>query len=307
MTGLTDPPTWEGPSDDPNDEQFGDVIEGTTLGAAGDYVAALVGEPYDGAVIGRKGACEGPEAIRRELAGTKTQHVDRGPVGPVADLGDVALPEGSVEAVQSAVRAVTRAMYDADAVPVFLGGDNSLTFPNAAPLLVEGTLGALSFDAHLDCREVHDGPTSGTPYRQLHEAGLDAFAVVGARHFETSTAYHEYVADHGGHVTTPETVRADPRAAVEDALDSMGSVDSVYVSLDLDVLEAAAAPGVSAPTPGGVTPREMFTMLGHVASHDRVAGFEVVECAPPLDEGGRTARVAARAVAHFLAGLEVTE
>ncbi|WP_135302025.1 formimidoylglutamase [Haloarcula amylovorans] len=306
MSGLTAPPEWDGPSTDPNDEQFGDVIEGTTLDAATDYDAVLVGEPYDGAVIGRKGAHEGPEAIRRELAGTKTHHVDRGAVDAIGDLGNVEIPDDCVEGVQFAVQETVTAIYDAGAFPVFLGGDNSLTFPNAAPLLTDGTLGALSFDAHLDCRAVRDDPTSGTPYRQLHEAGLDAFAVVGARHFETSTAYHEYVAEQGGHVVTPETVESDPKAAVDEALDSMDSVDSIYVSLDLDVLEAAAAPGVSAPTPGGLTTRELFEMLSHVAAHDRVAGFEVVECAPPLDDGFRTARVAARAVAHFLGGLEVS-
>ncbi|MBX0293327.1 formimidoylglutamase [Haloarcula nitratireducens] len=305
MSELTTPPEWGGPSDDPNDEQFGDVIEGATLDSAGDYDAVLVGEPYDGAVIGRKGAREGPEAIRRELAGTKTHHVDRGPVDSVGDLGDVAIPDDCVEGVQFAVQETAAAIYDAGAFPVFLGGDNSLTFPNAAPLLTDGTLGALSFDAHLDCREVRGDPTSGTPYRQLHEAGLDAFAVVGARHFETSTAYHEYVAEQGGHVTTPEAVEADPKAAVDEALGSMDGVDSIYVSLDLDVLDSAVAPGVSAPTPGGLTARELFAMLGRVAAHDRVVGFEVVECAPPLDDGFRTARVAARAVAHFLSGLGV--
>jgi formimidoylglutamase len=305
MSGFTAPPTWDGHSADPNDEQFGDIVEGTTLAVAGDYDAVVVGEPYDGAVIGRRGAREGPAAIRRELADAKTHHVERGPVRSVGDLGDVELPEGDVETVQAAVRDTAAAVYDADTVPVFLGGDNSLTYPNAAPLLSEGRLGALSFDAHLDCRAVRDGPTSGTPYRQLHEAGLSAFAVVGARHFETTTVYHDYVAERGGHVTTPETVRADPIATAEAALDALGDVDAVYVSLDVDVLEAAVAPGVSAPTPGGVTARELFAMLGRVAAHDRVAGFEVVECAPPLDESERTARVAARAVAHFLSGLEV--
>ncbi|MDS0281028.1 formimidoylglutamase [Haloarcula onubensis] len=305
MSGLTDPPRWDGPSADPNDEQFGDIVEPATLASAGEYAAVLVGEPYDGAVIGRRGAREGPAAIRRELAGTKTHHVERGPVRSVGDLGDIDLPDGDVATVQAAVRETVAAVHDADAVPVFLGGDNSLTFPNAAPLLERGRLGALSFDAHLDCRAVRDGPTSGTPYRQLHEAGLDAFAVVGARHFETSTAYHEYVAERGGRVTTPEAVRADPIAAVEDALDALEGVDAVYVSLDLDVLEAAAAPGVSAPTPGGVTTRELFAMLGRAAADDRVAGFEVVECAPPLEDGDRTARAAAHAVAHVLSGLAV--
>ncbi|MFC7045313.1 formimidoylglutamase [Halobacteriaceae archaeon GCM10025711] len=303
MTGLTQTFAWAGTSSDPNDEQFGDVVAAADLDHADEYDAVLVGEPYDGAVIGRPGAREGPAAIRRALAGTKTHHFDAGPVAGIADLGDVVFPHGKgVADVQAAVREVTAAVHDADALPVFLGGDNSLTVPNAAPLLDAGSVGAVSFDAHFDCREVRGQPTSGTPYRQLHDAGLDAFAVVGARHFETSTAYHDYVREQDGTVVTAEEVGDDPVSAIDTALDAMDGVDAVYVSLDLDVLDAPAAPGVSAPTPGGITTRELFRTLRLAASDDRVAGFEVVECAPPLDRDGRTATAGARAVAHFLAG-----
>jgi formimidoylglutamase len=317
VTGLSRVFEWTGPSPDPNDEQFGDVIESADLDAAGEYTAVLVGEPYDGAVIGRRGAREGPRALREALAATKTHHVDAGPVDSVADLGDVQVPlaadpadegadgyGGDVAAVQSAVASVTSAVHDAAAVPVFLGGDNSLTVPNARPLVERGSLGVLSFDAHLDCRELGDGPTSGTPYRQLFAAGLESLAVVGARHFETSTAYHDYLHDEGGRVLTAEQVAVDPIDALDDAIASLGDCEAIYVSLDLDVLDAAAAPGVSAPTPGGLSTRELFRMLAHVAADDRVAGFEVVECAPPLDTGDRTARAGSRAVAHFLASLE---
>ena len=149
---------------------------------------------------------------------------------------------------------------------------------------------------------MRDEPTSGTPYRQLHEAGLDAYACVGARHFETSTVYADYVDDQGGEIVTSETVGDDPESAAERALDAMSGVETVYVSVDLDVLDAAVAPGVSAPTPGGLTARELFCMLRTVAADDRVAGFEVVECAPPLDSRELTAAAGARAIAHFLSG-----
>lgn len=303
MTGLSAPPAWTGPSSDLNDKQFGDVVETATLEAADRYDVLLVGEPYDGGVIGRRGAREGPAALREELAATKTHHFETEPVTGIADLGDIRLPNSEVtRAVQEAVREVTAQVHARDALPVFLGGDNSLTFPNAAPLLREGSVGALSFDAHLDCREVRGEPTSGTPYRQLHEAGLDRLVVVGARHFETSRVYDEYLRERDGSVLTAETVGKDPAGAVDRALKELADVDAVYVSLDLDVLDAPAAPGVSAPTPGGVTTRELYPMLRGAAATDRVAGFEVVECAPSLESGVRTARAGARAVAHFLAG-----
>jgi formimidoylglutamase len=303
---FTESREWWGPSSDPNDEQFGDVIEPATLHAADDVGAVLVGEPYGGAVIGRGGAEEGPTALRDALAATKTHHFDAGPVGPVADLGDVATlvesdVEGTrVEVVQMAVKEAADLVYAVDAVPVFLGGDNSLTYANAAPLLDWGRLGAISFDAHLDCREVHDEPTSGTPYRQLHREGLDALAVVGARHFETSTAYADYAVDQGATIVTADEVALDTMTVADRVRDAMAGVDAIYVSLDLDVLDGAAAPGVSAPTPGGISTRELFRLVRLFAADERVAGFEVVECAPPLDSGDRTARAGARAVAHFL-------
>jgi len=298
---LQKSPAWSGPSTDPNDVQFGDVVESTTLDHAGEFDAVLVGEPYDGAVIGRRGAREGPAALRDALAGVKTHHFNSGPVESIGDLGDIAIPDGDVSTVQEAVRETSREVHAGDALPVFLGGYNSLTYPNAAPLLA-GSAGVINVDAHLDCREAQEKPTSGTPYRQLHEKGLDAYACVGARHFETSTAYAEYVDERDGAIVTSEAAGDDPVTAAEHALNAMARVESVYVSVDLDVLDATAAPGVSAPTPGGITTRELFRMLRAVAADGRVAGFEVVECAPALDRDGRTAAAGARAIAHFLAG-----
>jgi formimidoylglutamase len=304
---FTEPPAWEA-SNDPNDEAFGDVVFPATLTTAPEYDAVLAGEPYDGAVIGRQGASHGPAGIRDALATTKTHHFDAGPVQSVADLGDVAAVAGAYTTmepseVQAAVRDVVAAIYAADALPIFLGGDNSLTYANVAPLVETGSVGVVSLDAHLDCRELRDEPTSGTPYRQLHAAGLDAFAVVGARHFETSTVYADYVREQGGTVVTAEEVGLDTAAVVDRVRETMAHVERVYVSLDLDVLDAAAAPGVSAPTPGGLTTRELYRLLRALAADDRVVGFEVVECAPRLDPTDRTVRAAARAVAHFLGAL----
>jgi formimidoylglutamase len=302
MTGRITDFEWDGPSDDP-DERFGDVVETRPLSAV-DTPTVFVGEPYDGAVVGRRGTSEGPAAIRRSLARTRTHHVGSGPVASVADAGDVEIPDDDVRAVQRAVRSVAEEVHAADAIPVFLGGDGSLTHPNAAPLLDDGTVGVLSFDAHLDCRPVDDEPTNRTAYRQLFAAGLDALSVVGVRHFETATAEHDFLHDRRGHVVTPVEVATAPLDALDDAIAALGDVDVIYVSLDVDVLDAAAAPGTSAATPGGVSTRELYRMLYHVTHHGRVAGFEVVECAPALDRDRLTVDASARAVAHFIAGLE---
>lgn len=298
---LTEPPAWEGPSSDPNDEQFGDVVEPTTPEEADAYDAVLVGEPYDGAVIGRPGAREGPAAIRESLAGVKTHHFGVGPIQSVGDLGDVSIPAGPTSEVQNAVAEVATAVHRLDAFPVFLGGDNSLSYANVRPLLDRST-GVVSLDAHLDCRAVVGEPTSGTPYRQLYDAGLETLCVVGARHFETSAAYYEYLHGNDGTAVTAGRVSRGVEEAVDRIGKAVAGAERLYLSLDLDVIDAAAAPGVSAPTPGGITTRECFSLLHRLARDDRVVGFEVVECAPPLDRDGLTVDAASRAIAHVLAG-----
>lgn len=313
MSEFSQPFEWRGTSSDPNDEQFGHVVESTTFDDADGFDVLLLGEPFDRAVVGRPGAEKGPAALRAALTRSKTHHFATGPVGTdfrIGDLGDLTglgrlhqeTADTPVSRVHRHLRETTQELHEHDALPVFFGGDNSLTVPNVAPLVEQGSVGVVTLDAHLDVREVREDATSGTPYRQLFEAGLDGYACLGARHFETATVYGDYVDERGGEVVTAEAVGEDPLAAADHALDTLGPVEQVYVSLDLDVLDAAAAPGVSAPTPGGLTTRELFVVLRRLAGDPRLSGFEVVECAPPLDRDGLTATAGARAVAHFLAG-----
>lgn len=297
---------WNGPSDDPNDWQFGDAIEPLTLTDADDADVVFVGEPYDGAVIGRRGTRHAPVEIRRSLAGLKTHHFDsdgrESGDRVYGDLGDVPIPDDDVAGVQTALRRQISRVHETSTLPVFLGGDNSLTYPNVAPLLEEDDVGVVNVDAHLDCREVRDGPTSGTPYRQLLEAGLSQYVCVGARHFGTSGAYAEYIEDTDGTVVTADAFEQPTTAVVSEVREAIDDVDRLYLSVDCDVLDATAAPGVSAPTPGGITTRELFAFVEAIAGDERLAGIEVVECSPPLDEQNRTVDAAAGTVAHAVSG-----
>jgi len=302
---------WNGPSSDPNDEQFGDIVETIQPATADEYNAILVGEPYDGAVIGRRGAREGPEAIRDALSGVKTHHFENGPVEDIGDRGNIEIPDGAtVSAVQKRIRRATTEIHELSTIPVFLGGDNSLTYPNVLPVLEASKtdpepLGVINIDAHLDCREVLDEPSSGTPYRQLLDAGLDELVTIGARQFETSTAYADFLEDTGGTIITAEETAKQPVEVASWAREAL-DVENLYVSVDMDVLDGAVAPGVSAPTPGGVTARELFVLVSELASDDTLVGFEVVETAPPLCPDGRTAETAARVIAHALSAMQST-
>lgn len=307
MTELQQSFSWIGPSSDPNDVQIGDLVYPASLEDVTDAEVVLLGEPYDGAVVSRQGAREGPGALRSKLAGTKAYRMTGESVPEIADLGDVDFDEGSVQDVHDQIEAVTSRVHDLDAFPVFLGGDNSVSVPNISPLVDRGRTAVINFDAHLDCREVHDEPTSGTPYRQLFEKGLAHYVVVGARDFETSESYVDYVRSRGGSIYTAKAVGERGTDIIDEILaDLDGDFDFLYVNVDVDVLDASIATGVSAPTPGGLTARELYDLLYHLGSEAPLDGAEFVECAPPLDRTDNTVLAASRAIAHLLAGVETS-
>ena len=303
---LQSPGDWDAPSADPYDEQFGDIVEPVTPESADENDVILVGEPYDGAVLGRPGARDGPSGIRDALASTKSAHLFEGTAANVGDLGDIDIPRRkSVRETQSWMTEVTSAIHDLDTFPVFIGGDHSVSYPNVRPLLDDyDSIGVVNIDAHADVREVVDEPYNGTPFGQLLNEGLDAYSFVGARHYETSTQYLDTLEEHGATVVASNEVGNNPASAAERAIDGLGDVDAVYVSCDTDVLDMTASPGSTAPTPGGLTTRELYELLWTLSQESRLCGFDYVGAAPSLDPSDRTVKAGSRAVAHFIGGLQ---
>lgn len=260
----------------------------------------LFGLPFDGAVIGRKGARGGPAAIRAQLRKLKSDKParwrDLGDASFAASSpsqaagGDAQLPADVVEAGEIAREAMKRAL-DAGGLPVALGGDHSLTYGLVRGVVDKlGEVSVLNLDAHLDVR-LAQPPNSGTSFRRLVEDKVvdpRRIAEVGIRPFANSPKYLAWAKGAGIHVVTAE--RIDDWAAAVDAIRG-----PLYVSLDIDVLDETAAPGVSAPTPGGISTAQLFGIMRALAKKNVVA-MDVVETCPPLDVDDRTARAAAWAI-----------
>lgn len=302
------PREWRGPSRDPNDEQFGDIIDRITLEDAENYELAIVGEPYDGGhIVGRPGARKGPDVLREALAGTKTHNLENGPVTTIGDLGDIRYPMGqSVSEAQKAFMETTKKVHETSLVPIFFGGDHSLAYSNVAPLLEQHeSVGVINLDSHTDVREFIDGqPHTGTPFRQLLDAGLDSYVQLGARQFGLSTPYVEYARERNATIVTAEQFGRDIDQTIETALEAMEGVEAIYISFDVDVLDTIAAPGTSSSEPGGVLSREVNQVLRALATDSRIAGFGIYEFSPMLDAENRTAIAGARAAAHFFSGFQ---
>ncbi len=262
-------------------------------GGAGRLV--LVGAPYDLTQSFRRGAAGGPVAVREASwsleAYSPELDSDLAQVG-LADLGDLHLqgldPAAAVQAVCD-----TLARLDPSAVPVLLGGDHTVTV-GAVRALVQrySHLRVVVFDAHLDLREEYEGsPWSHacTVRRIWEQLGDGRVVVVGVR-----SGLREEWAFARSHcrwwssaLALPETVHAELACS------------PVYLSVDLDVLDPAYAPGVGNPEPGGPSFSDLLRAL-YLLRDLPVVGMDLVETAPALDPSGVTAVVAAKLLREMM-------
>jgi formimidoylglutamase len=271
---------------------------------------ALVGLPDDLGVRlnnGRAGAAQGPTAFRAALTrfGAGFDAVTSRAIPDIVwDAGDITPAQGADAAALSATHArVTEALlavHRAGLLPVCIGGGHDLTFPAVRAFAQHqgGAVGGISIDPHLDVRET---PGSGMPFRALIDgAHLDAhrFSVIGAGRFSNSREHIEWLAGRGGAIAPIEELARDPDAEFRAAMKRAG--DHAFVSFDLDSIDGAFAPGVSAVNPAGLTPRESAIIVRAAGADPRVRHFDLMELNPAQDGDGRTARVAAFLFLNFV-------
>lgn len=266
----------------------------------------LLGLPYDGGIPTRPGARFGPAALREALAGFTTfdHHRERSDGPGLLDLGDLELPGMDGAAAHARIEEAARRVFAAGARPVFVGGDHGCTgsilrgLAAARPAL---RLGLLSVDAHLDVREYDDDArlSSGTPFRRALETAVLAparVAMLGLRRFANSRHHWQWAQAQGLWLYEVEDVaHLGAATAAREAVERiMNAADALYLSVDLDAADAAFAPGVSAAGVGGLTSRELLTIVRTAAADPRLVGADLMELSPPHDPDARTARLAAR-------------
>ena len=278
----------------------------------------IVGAPTDAAVTHRPGARFGPRAIRAASYLRRNIHhlglgVQPMKVLRVFDYDDAHVIPGDIEQTNEAIRAKVGEVAQAGALPIVLGGDHSITFPSAsavADALGHGRLGIVHFDAHADTGNDAWGVllSHGTPMRRLIESGAvpgRAFVQVGLRGYWPPPELFDWMREQGMRWHTMHDIErrgfdAVLTEAIEQALDGP---ERIYLSVDIDVLDPAYAPGTGTPEPGGLTARELLGAVREVALRTELAGVDVVEVSPPYDPAGITAEVAHRVVLEVLSAL----
>lgn len=283
--------------------------------------AVILGAPFDWGTTHRPGARFGPKAIREADYGAMDGYRPHLPTGidplgelKVVDVGDVyVLPgnlERSIDRIADAVERVARS----GAVPIILGGDHTITYPNAtgvARVHGFGNVGLIHFDAHADTGSLQNGQLygHGTPMRRLIESGAvpgHRFVQIGLRGYwpepevvawmrqQRMRSYFMTEIEERGLATVVDE-------AVDYALD--GGAEGVFISVDIDVVDPGMAPGTGTPEPGGMSSRQLLDTVRRLSRELVVLGADVVEVSPPYDHAEITAYLGNRVVLEVLNGM----
>jgi agmatinase len=280
---------------------------------------AIVGAPLDEGVSHRPGARFGPRAIRGAASSHEawSLQLDVAPFQEldVVDAGDADIVPAWLERGHAMVYRKVLEVVESGAIPIVLGGDHSITWPSASAVAqarAPGTVGIVHFDAHADTADSEWGVLAGhgTPMRRLIESGaVDGrnFVQVGLRGYWPSPGVFAWMRERGlrWHLMR-EIEERGADAVVDDAIaEALDGARSVYLSIDIDVLDPGMAPGTGTPEPGGLLTRELLRAIRRIVGAVELAGMDVVEVAPPYDHADVTALAAHRAVLEAVSALAV--
>jgi formimidoylglutamase len=311
-----DLPTYVGPS---TFMKLPWVTDPDELRARGVDVA-IIGAPFDDAVTHRSGARFGPRAIREAQYTSGAIHslqldIDPYDVLTVVDAGDANIIPSWIERGHAMIYRKVREVAETGAIPIILGGDHSITWP-AATAIAEvrhpRSIGIVHFDAHADTANDSYGvlASHGTPMRRLIESGAVIgrnFVQVGLRGYWPPQATFDWMKEQGlrWHLMREIEERGAEAVIAEAIAEAIDGVDSIYLSIDIDVIDPGLAPGTGTPEPGGMLTREVLRAIRQIVGAVPLAGMDIVEVSPPYDQAETTAMAANRAALEAISALAV--
>jgi agmatinase len=263
---------------------------GTYAGAA----VVVLGAPFDGGTSHRPGTRFGPQYLRQACYlpqdGSRPSlalRVDGLADLAVCDAGDVEMYSGDAERSVRALQEAVHAVAAAGAIPLVLGWDHTIAWPDAAGVaqhVGQGRVSMVHFDAHADTGDIAFGSLvgHGQPMRRLIESGAvrcDRFLQIGLRGYWPGPETLAWMAEQGmrSYEMTEITARGLGECLTEAFAIAVDDCDGVFLSVDIDVCDPGHAPGTGTPEPGGLTARELLDAVRRIAYELPVVGVDVVE------------------------------
>ncbi len=282
----------------------------------GNYDVAIMGVPHDCGTTYRPGTRFGPQGIRR-ISALYTPYnfelgVDLRESITIADIGDVFTIPANIEKSFDQISKAVAHVFSSGALPIILGGDHSIGYPTVRGVcrhLGDKKVGIIHFDRHVDTQETdldermhtcpwfHATNIKNAPAKNLVQLGIGGWQVPrqGVKVCRERATNILTVTD-----ITEMGLDAAAAYAIEKATDG---TDCVYISFDIDCIDAGFVPGTGWPEPGGLLPREALGLLARIIPNVTVCGIEIVEVSPPYDVSDMTALMATRVVCDSLAHL----
>ena len=278
----------------------------------------VVGVPLSRSSISASGASEFPDAFRRAWKGFTTYNLDEDIdllEMTAIDAGDVPMHVTDIRRCHDNIIQASAAIHDhfRTSKVCAIGGDHSIT-----AMMVKGLrqarpaekIGILQFDTHFDLRDLTDnGPSNGTPMRNLIESGVvkgsDMYNI-GLHSFFNTKDLKRYADEKGvNYITLRNARKKGIEETVRHCLEELSAkVDTIYLTVDMDVLDIAYAPGVPASTPGGMTTTELLEGVLAAAKHPKVKAMDIV-CLDPLKDTNAqpTVKLGTHVFLTFLTGV----
>jgi agmatinase len=263
----------------------------------------IIGIPYDGAACARTGAALAPERLRFWSTHLTPFSEDRTRLSGIriCDLGDILISDQSAD-----FEAVCKKVAALPNVPILLGGDHSISIPvfeAQRERYRDQRLGVLWVDAHPDLCDVFTGSklSHACVLRRALEFGIEPqdVCMVGLRSWEEQEI--DWIENRGLHVYTAARVAERGIRSIASSIYSKLSLcDAVHISLDIDCLDPAFAPGTGIPEAGGLTSREVITLIQSMQGLPLV-GLDLVEVSPPIDPSEATIFAALKIIMEYIA------
>jgi agmatinase len=280
----------------------------------------VLGAPFDGGTSHRPGTRFGPMAIRQACYlphdGSRPHlalRVDALQDLDVRDAGDVEMYSGEIEGALGNLEDAVHQVAATGAIPLILGGDHSIAFPDAAGVarhLGHGRVSMIHFDAHADTGDIEFGSLwgHGQPMRRLIESGAlrgDRFLQLGLRGYWPGPETLKWMADQNmrSFEMTEIVARGLDECLDEAFAIALDDCDAVFLSVDIDVCDPGHAPGTGTPEPGGLSARQLLDAVRRICYELPIAGIDVVEVSPPYDHADITSFLANRVCLEALSGL----
>ncbi|MDT0610876.1 agmatinase [Streptomyces lancefieldiae] len=285
-----------------------------------DADVVILGAPLDGGTTYRSGARFGPSAVRQACYlpqdGSRPSlalRVDALKNLKVYDAGDVFVFSGDMARSVERIEAAVFKIASSGAVPVVLGGDHSIAWPDHTGVARHHGFGKVSmihFDAHADTADIQFGSlvAHGTPMRRLIESGAlrgDRFVQVGLRGYWPDEPVLTWMKQHRlrSFEMTEIVERGLDDCLTEAAGIALDDCTGVFLSVDVDVVDPGSAPGTGTPEPGGLSPRQLLDAVRRLCYELPVVGLDLVEVAPPFDHADVTALLGNRVVLEALSAI----